>query len=351
MYSLDRIQYFSHLGGVIQLGSFGADTFTQIGEAAMYRRHFWIGIIFITPWIAGGCVDQWVEEPLTSAGMYKLLNKVVLEPGVDCAQLQKKFHAEDLPLVDTPAELSLEYQEHYVKTLDGNSLRSWYLPASLDRGVVLLSYGAVGSMPCYLYTARILIANGWSIVLYDYRGFGGSTGSADMETLTADLDVMVDWCLENTGHDKVSLMGISLGTIPSIPIAARRSDVVNGVILDSPVVLSMEVTRLASFLGKLTHQVLDLLPFDLLSEDAIESMSPPVLFFSSGRDLLTPPRMVDVLFDRTPGPKYLVRFEDIGHARGIFLDTEKYAIELEGFLVRVWEGREPPATVNLPSVN
>lgn len=283
--------------------------------------------------------------------MYNLLNKVVLEPGVSCAQLQKKFGAENLPLVETPDEIPLDYQQHYVNTLDGNSLRMWYLPAPLDRGVVLLSYGAVGSMPCYLHTARILIANGWSVVLYDYRGFGGSTGSPNLETLTADLDVMLDWCLENTGHDQVTLMGISLGTIPSIPIAARRSDVVNGVILDSPVVLSMEVSRFANILGKLVHQVLALLPFDLLSEEAIEGMSKPALFFSSGRDFLTPPEMVNFLFDRAAGPKYLVRFEDTGHARGVFLDTEKYAIEMEGFLVRVWEGREPPTTVILPVID
>jgi hypothetical protein len=58
--------------------------------------------------------------------------------------------------------------------------------------------------------------------------------------------------------------------------------------------------------------------------------------------------MVKFLFDRAPGPKYLVKFEGIGHARGIFLDTEQYAIELENFLVRVWEGHEPPGTVVLP---
>lgn len=300
--------------------------------------------------LTAGCIQSPFDPPMDSDGMYNLLNKVVLEPGVDCATLQKKFGAEDLPLVDNPTGLQMPYLETYVRTLDGNGLRTWYLPAVYDRGVVLLSYGAVGSMPCYLYTARILVANGWSVVLYDYRGFGGSTGAADLSTIAADLDAMLDWTLENSGHEKVTLMGISLGTIPSIPTAARRSDVVNGVILDSPVVLSWEVSRFASILGRVVHEVVALLPFDLLSEDAIEDMSPPALFFSSGRDLLTPPNMVKLLFDRAPGPKYLVKFDGIGHARGVFKDTEEYAVQLESFLVRVWEGREPPGTVIVPAL-
>ena len=296
-------------------------------------------------------MQQLTGGPLETKDMYDLLNQVMLSPDVDCATIQDRFGADELPLVSTPDEIPLEYSEIYLPTFDNNELRTWYLPSERDRGVVLLSYGAVGSMPCYLYAADILVTNGWSVVLYDYRGYGQSSGTADLETISADLETVMDWTLANTGHDQVTLMGISLGTIPSVPVAARRLDVVNGVILDSPVVMSQEIRRFSTFLGKLSHAILAMLPFDLRAEDAIEVMPQPVLIFSAGRDLLTPPDMVHMLFDRAPGAKYLVEFDGIGHARGIFKDTEQYATELENFLARVWEGREPPHDVILPTVD
>lgn len=314
----------------------------------MFFGDRWLAAYVLTQVLTGGCMQQLVGEPLDSAGMYDLLNRVMLEPNVDCATIQSRFGMDEMPLVSTPDELALAYSETYVNTPDDKALRTWYLPATEDRGVVLLSYGAVGSMPCYLFAARILVANGWSVVLYDYRGYGGSDGTASLEMVASDLDAVLDWTLENAGHDQVTLMGISLGTIPSIPVAVHRSDAVNGVILDSPVVLSHEVRRFGTVLGKLSQAVLKLLPFELLSEDAVEVMPQPVLFYSAGRDLLTPPDMVEMLFDRAPGPKVLVELEGIGHARGIFRQTERYAVELENFLVRVWEGREPPGTVILP---
>lgn len=293
-------------------------------------------------------MQQLTGGPMDSKDMYALLNRVLLEPDVDCATIQQRFDMAEMPLVSTPDEISLTYSETFIPTFDNDMLRTWYVPAERDRGVVLLSYGAVGSMPCYLYAVDMLVANGWSVVIYDYRGYGASSGTADLETIATDLETVLDWTLENAGHDKVTLMGISLGTIPSVPVASRRLDVINAVILDSPVVMSEEVRRFGTVLGKLSQSVLNLLPFDLRSEDAIEVMPRPVLFFSAGRDLLTPPDMVELLYDRAPGQKYLVHFDGIGHARGIFKDTELYAVELENFLARVWEGREPPNNVILP---
>jgi pimeloyl-ACP methyl ester carboxylesterase len=314
----------------------------------MFFGDRWLAAYVITQVLTGGCMQQLVGEPLDSAGMYDLLNRIMLEPGVDCATIQKRFNMEGMPLVSTPDELGIAYTETYINTPDQTALRTWYVPAEEDRGVVLLSYGAVGSMPCYLFAVRMLVESGWSVVLYDYRGYGGSSGSADLEPISADLDAVLDWTLENAGHDQVTLMGISLGTIPSVPVAAKRSDVINGVILDSPVVMSHEVRRFGPILGKLVQSILRMLPFELLSEDAIQVMPEPVLFFSAGKDLLTPPAMVEFLFERAPGPKYLVTFDGIGHARGIFLETERYGIELESFLARVWEGREPSGTAVPP---
>ncbi|MBI5863180.1 MAG: alpha/beta fold hydrolase [Planctomycetes bacterium] len=299
--------------------------------------------------IVTGCIRNDPVEPLTTARVNSLLNLVVFNPQVGCEELQKRFDVENLTLVDQPSEAGMEYEEAYITTLDGNRLRTWYLPSRLDRGLVVFSMGAVGSMPCYLYPIRILIANGWSVVLYDYRGFGGSSGVPDVSALAPDLGVVMDWSLQRTGREKATLMGVSLGTIPSVSIAVERPDVVNGIVLDSPVVLSMEGVRFAPLLGSWADQVGAFMPVELLSEQLIGNVAAPTLFFEHGDDKLTPPSMVGLLYSLAREPKRLVTFDGLGHARGVYHDTDRYAIALEAFLSQVWEGRDLTTSVIVPA--
>lgn len=303
---------------------------------------------FVTIAFANGCIQDSKPEPLTNARAAAILDEIVFNPTISCAELREVFDVSHLPLADTPADAGINYLEFYVNTFDNNLLRVWYLPALQERGVVLLSTGAAGTMPCYLFISRILVANGWSVILYDYRGFGGSSGTPQVFALSADLEAVLDWALEFTGREEVSLMGISLGTIPSVAVASRRPEVINGVILDSAVSLSIEATRFGKLLGSLGEQIADLLPIDLRTEDQITVMFTPALFFKNTKDFLTPPSMVQLLFDRAPGAKTLVTFDGVGHARGVFRDTEEYVIALEQFLVGVWGQTAIPVTVAVP---
>lgn len=284
-----------------------------------------------------GCIFQPKAEPLTNARAVALLDQVIFNPSISCAELRDVFGVDYLPLAETPADVELDYDQFYVTTFDNNALRAWFIPALQERGVVLISTGAAGTMPCYMYTVRILVANGWSVMLYDYRGFGGSSGYPQITALAADLDAMLDWTRAYTGKKQITLMGISLGSVPSIAIAAKRPEDINGVILDSAVVLSMEALRVARFLGEIGTQVAELLPQELRSEDLIDTVRAPLLYFQNQDDLLTPPAMVQTLYDRTVSDKTLISFEGVGHARGVFRETEIYAIALETFLVKVWE--------------
>lgn len=310
-------------------------------------RHSLVCLVIIACGFCG-CIQQPKSEPLTNARAVALLDEVIFNPGISCAELRDVFGVDYLPLAETPADMGLDYDQFYVTTFDNNALRSWFIPALQERGVVLLSTGAAGTMPCYMYTIRILVANGWSVMLYDYRGFGGSSGYPKITALAADLEAMVDWTRAYTGREKITLMGISLGSVPSVAIAAKRPDEINGVILDSAVVLSMEAQRVARFLGDIGNQVAALLPNELRSEDLIESVTAPVLYFQNEEDLLTPPAMVQLLYDRTSSDKTIIRFDGVGHARGVFRETETYAIALETFLVKIWENGATERVIVVP---
>jgi len=62
------------------------------------------------------------------------------------------------------------------------------MPVEPAHGTVIVSPGNSGSMACYLLTAQLLTDDGYSVVIYDYEGFGGSSGQASLETLRPDLE-------------------------------------------------------------------------------------------------------------------------------------------------------------------
>ena len=110
------------------------------------------------------------------------------------------------------------------------------------RYTLLFSHGNavdLGQMSSFfLFLAKELKCN---IFSYDYSGYGISSGSASEVNLYADAEAA--WqCL--TGHysidpKSVILYGQSIGTVPTIDLAARYE--VGGVVLHSPLMSGMRI--------------------------------------------------------------------------------------------------------------
>jgi pimeloyl-ACP methyl ester carboxylesterase len=298
-------------------------------------------LLLVTSFIISGCIQLPLVPASTTDELSMVLSDVVFDPNVTCDELRRAFDVEYLPDVSTPDEVGVDYEEHWLPTDDGKSLRVWYLRTSLNRGLVVLSAGAYGEMACYLFHAQLLVDRGWEVVMYEYRGIGGSDGDPDISRLEGDLAMVVNWTRDYTAHDQVTLMGISLGTIPSVAVAVAQPEEINGVILDSPVAMGAMFERLQFALRSQTQTLIDLLAPDLVSEDLVERLYQPLLIFVGEKDRLTPLPMAELLYDRAAGPKEIVRFPGVGHAREPFRDTGAYIYYLETFLSSVWSQYVP----------
>lgn len=282
-----------------------------------------------------GCLGP-PPQPPTPDEIVAGLSRLILAPEATCAQLRDAFDLHFLPLVDYPSQAGMPFEQATVPVADGIGLRVWYIPAEEQRGVIVLSAGAAGSMACYLHTPWLLTQAGWSVVMYEYEGFGGSTGAPLVSTIIRDLEAVVDWSRARTGTDQVTVMGVSLGTIPSVAVAVARPDAVNAVVLDSPVALGLEIERFRMLLRQRTDAVLAVLDPALLTEGIIGQMQQPLLLYLHELDQVTPPAAVELLFERAGGPKRLVRFPGLDHARGQYFQTERFLAALEEFLGAVW---------------
>lgn len=103
-----------------------------------------------------------------------------------------------------------------LETADGLELGAWYLPADAERDTglaVLVAPGNGGNRASRAGLARELGDRGLSVLLLDYRGYGGNPGSPSEDGLAADADAAV-LALDDLGHpsDRTIFFGESLGT-------------------------------------------------------------------------------------------------------------------------------------------
>ena len=85
--------------------------------------------------------------------------------------------------------------------------------------------------------ANLVGKHRYCVVMYDYRGFGKSTGtSRNEETMAADYDAIMLW-LEDRGleSDRMVVFANSLGSLPAGPAAAGGSRIpIEKLVLEVP---------------------------------------------------------------------------------------------------------------------
>lgn len=121
-------------------------------------------------------------------------------------------------------------------TDDGLDLIAWWAPAtgpSRDR-TVLVAPGNGGSRVLRVQLVRALAAEGFDVLLVEYRGYGGNPGSPTEEGLAADVAAAYRHVVQVRGvpPDRLVLFGESLGGAPLTRLATERP--VGALVLRSP---------------------------------------------------------------------------------------------------------------------
>lgn len=121
-------------------------------------------------------------------------------------------------------------------TDDGLELIAWWAPATgAPKGrTVLVAPGNGGSRVLRVPLARALAAEGFDVLLVEYRGYGGNPGSPTEEGLAADVGAAYRYLVDERGvpPDRLVLFGESLGGAPLTRLATERP--VGGLVLRSP---------------------------------------------------------------------------------------------------------------------
>jgi uncharacterized protein len=133
--------------------------------------------------------------------------------------------------VTTPAALGLKYEELKVATPDRYDLNTWVLmpgKARDNRVVMILAYGDAMNMSYWLEQCYYFMQKGFTVITFDYRGFGkSSTFATDSSQLyydefATDLSSVIRYARGAFKDRKVGVRALSMGTIISV-LANQRT--------------------------------------------------------------------------------------------------------------------------------
>ena len=125
----------------------------------------------------------------------------------------------------TPDQFNLKYTQSWIPTADGYFLNSWFFSPSpeieLKDITVVISYGDAGNMGYTMAYVFGLLQSGYSVLTYDYRGFGdSSTVDLPKEQLydpafALDLSAAIQLAESYTPSQEILVWSFSMGTLIS----------------------------------------------------------------------------------------------------------------------------------------
>lgn len=223
-----------------------------------------------------------------------------------------------------------------LETSDGLRLGAWYVPVrSPDRGVtVLVANGNAGDRSLRAPLAEALSRQGISVLLFDYRGYGGNPGSPSEEGLALDVRAARAYLVDDVGvpPDRILYLGESLGAAVLTELATEHPPA--GLVLRSP------FTDLAA-VGQEHYPYLPVRA--LLRErypvrEQIARVHTPVSVVYGGADAIVPPEQSVAVAEAAVNLHQLVKVEGADHNDPALLDGPELVEAVVDLADRVADG-------------
>ena len=204
----------------------------------------------------------------------------------------------------------LPFEDVNFSSADGTQLHGWFFEHESPKGYLLYSHGNGDFVPNLASYAHILRERfGYSVFIYDYRGYGKSAGSPNEAGVLADGAAAQQWLADRGGIGvaDVVLMGRSLGGGVAVDLAANYG--ARALIVESTF---SSMTDTAAKLYPFVPVRL-LLRTRLNSAEKITRYQGPFFQSHGDADQLIPIELGRKLHTATPGPKQFYVISGGGH--------------------------------------
>ena len=252
-----------------------------------------------------------------------------------------------LPLMGetaTPRDFGMRYEDLTIPTRDGERLHAWLLPADTPRARILYFHGNGGNLSVWAPILANLTPHGYSVLAFDYRGYGLSTGRPSERGLYRDVDAVLDHAWHDAdSRTPIVYWGRSLGTAMAAYAASIRPP--DAVILEAGFpdarALARSVPPLA-FLALFSS-------YRFPTAEILRQVPSPTLVMHGDADTVVPFALGRALFDRLGGAKEFVTIHGGDHNDVAPPDPRAYWGAVGAFISRAQRRRRdgPPDGIGI----
>lgn len=229
-------------------------------------------------------------------------------------------------LTGLPTDVGLKYEDLELITQDGIELHAWYVPADHRQAVILYCHGNAGNISHRLSTLKIFHHLGYSVLIFDYRGYGKSSG--DTSEKGTYLDALAAWDylvkIKGVSANRIVIYGRSLGAGVATELALHNHAA--ALILDSAFTSVPDIG--AEMYPWFPMQLITTIKYDNKAKVGLLNM--PVLVIHNLEDELIPFQHSKVLYDHIVTRKQFLELPG-NHNTGRY-QTDEYQHVLDEFI-------------------
>lgn len=152
--------------------------------------------------------------------------------------VESLFFYPDKATYSAPAQFGLTAEDVWLRAPDGSRLHAWFLPVpagTATRGTVLHLHGNAANVSNHLPLVAWLPAQGFNVLMLDYRGFGRSEGRPTLDGVVDDAAAALAHLRTRPDVDaqRLIVFGQSLGGATALRLLARDAAGVRRGVIDS----------------------------------------------------------------------------------------------------------------------
>lgn len=230
-------------------------------------------------------------------------------------------------LIETPGDRGLGYESVEIATSDGETLHGWFVPVPAAAGAVLFFHGNAGNISHRMDYLLMFHRLGYSTLIFDYRGYGQSSGSPSESGTYLDAQAAWRYLTEAKGVPpaRIVLFGESLGGAVAAWLAMNEKP--------GALVLASVFTSVPD----MAEKIYPFLPVRLLSRfdyntiEYLRTVTCPVFVAHSLQDDIVPFAHGRALYQAAPEPKQFLELQG-GHNSGFIFMREDWVEALGKFI-------------------
>jgi fermentation-respiration switch protein FrsA (DUF1100 family) len=226
----------------------------------------------------------------------------------------------DRNVAQTPAAVGLPFEDVRIKTPDGETVAGWFVPAGTNGNgfTVLDCHGNAGDIGDRIGTVLTFHEMGLNLYIFDYRGYGDSTGTPTEKGTYTDARAAWDYLVDQRGipADRIVIFGRSLGGAVAAWLGTQVKPRL--LVVESSFTSAPDMAR--RMFPMFPVRWLCRFRYDALS--AIRQVKCPVIVAHSPADEMIPYEHGRRLFAAAPEPKQFVEIRGDHNAGGLDLDPE-----------------------------